>query len=42
MDPKDGYFRIVYLPELDVLNTVYDRVAEFVHNWQHRRKGAVG
>lgn len=42
MDPKDGYFRIVYLPELDVLNTVYDRVAEFVYNWQHRRKGAVG
>jgi alanine-synthesizing transaminase len=42
MDAKDGYFRIVYLPELDVLNEVYDRLAEFVHNWQSRSKGAVG
>jgi tyrosine/nicotianamine family aminotransferase len=42
MDPKDGYFRIVYLPELDVLNNVYDRLAEFVYNWQKRSKGAVG
>lgn len=42
MDAKDGYFRIVYLPELDVLNEVYDRLAEFVHNWQARSKGAVG
>ncbi len=42
MDPKDGYFRIVYLPELDVLGEVYDKVAEFVYNWQHRGKVAVG
>ncbi|MBI4854999.1 MAG: aminotransferase class I/II-fold pyridoxal phosphate-dependent enzyme [Acidobacteria bacterium] len=42
MDPQEGYFRIVYLPELDVLNDVYDRLAEFVYNWQKHSKGAVG
>jgi aspartate/methionine/tyrosine aminotransferase len=36
----DGYFRIVYLPELDVLNNVYDRLAEFVHSWQMRPSAA--
>lgn len=37
-DPKAGYFRIVYLPEPDVLNNVYDQMADFVFNWQ-RDKG---
>lgn len=31
--PADGYFRIVYLPQPEVLHQVYDRLAEFVAAW---------
>ncbi|MEW6730551.1 MAG: aminotransferase class I/II-fold pyridoxal phosphate-dependent enzyme [Acidobacteriota bacterium] len=34
--PEDGFFRIVYLPELDILKTVYDQLAEFVRAWSLR------
>jgi aspartate/methionine/tyrosine aminotransferase len=35
-NPKDGYFRIVYLPEPDLLNSVYDQLEEFVRAWLPR------
>lgn len=41
MNKADGYFRIVYLPELETLHQVYDRLSDFVHNWPNRAQKAV-
>ncbi|PYP84350.1 MAG: aminotransferase class I/II [Blastocatellia bacterium AA13] len=34
MNKADGYFRIVYLPEPEVLNLVFDRVQKFAEAWR--------
>ncbi|MBX7219736.1 MAG: aminotransferase class I/II-fold pyridoxal phosphate-dependent enzyme [Blastocatellia bacterium] len=38
LEPTDGYFRIVFLPEPEVLRDVYTRLGNFVESWPHRAR----
>lgn len=40
LEPRDGYFRIVFLPEPDVLRNVYAQLSSFVEAWPHRARQA--
>ncbi len=40
LNPQDGYFRIVFLPQPEVLRDVYARLGEFATAWPHRARQA--